>query len=233
MSVGPHGSPDWQKLDVRDSEVQLSINQGVAKSTASTYGPVFVGRYEWGHFRLAPQTVPVLVTVRWYLEQGLANQVGSQVLVLDVGASTALGFRMTHRGPWMTVTIDPQARNATWSGFTWSSNRSFENEADTGAIPPVNRSAIVLGAGNTDTIEPLQPLEGPYTISGNATLAGLSLTLQALTSTVVWSTVWVGSPTGTDTLSDNLYLPLSVYRLQITNGAAGAFTYNAHLIGGS
>lgn len=119
----PIGYPDFRRQYDRDGPSFVS-EAAHLRNGPFTYGPFFVGSFDYLAGRIQVTTNPVLVTLTWYADAAMTQVQGTRNFVLDGASAAIASVRILNLGRFVTIVIDPGAAiNWTISAQLFPSNR--------------------------------------------------------------------------------------------------------------
>lgn len=230
-AIEPLGYPDWQRLTNWDGPVLWEPAPGVYN--AQLNGPVMrVDRYQALSCLLEITAGKASFTFAWYADQALTTLIAARQVYLDGGAGNTSIVRLTNLGAWCQVLITPIGGAA----FTLAStvfavtNRGFPSEyvAISSMLAQVESQNINAGVTFTAQCQ--------YVVAGRAHLwaagptAGATVDVLAMLLSGVYVHIYEGVLDGNGELNDDLELPQSSIKLQISNTTGVAHNYFAALV---
>ena len=220
------GFPDWARRDNVTDAMYQATNDVIGAPV--TYGPYYVGDVTHLGIFLSVAANDCRFDFRYYLEEGLINQLGASAIVLsDLGTCSV---SVPVRGPWLTVSAFPGGVGTLAVIKVWSTgSNAFDMllGATSNVVFAIDGTAI--GAGATINFDSPEAHPGP------------AYFMCHLEAGVSWRARLYSRNFGVNTLLDyttnlaltpaskQLYLPPTPLRLTITNLDGVAHNFYASL----
>jgi hypothetical protein len=219
------GYVDYQRNVANDGPVIVNPPDTITEPWSS--GPIPVSQY-WGvTTQMGPISGSFYVQYTWYTDETLDTALASKTVQVNEGAANYFPYIIPNLGPWLTVTIAAPTGEypVVFSFIASATNRP--SVMPTPATPDVslNTGGVAIPAGTTEFFNQAQAYAGPamLTVDGSQSY---STTIQVWNGSG-WVTIFAeaGLAAGFDNYT--VVMPLSTWRVGITNGGAVAGTFTA------
>lgn len=226
----PTGYPDWQHIDTKVGR-QLAFDTAITVSASKVYGPFYVGNYPGVQIKInASGTSMYTINVEWASDQAFTSVLFGQFFALGGGGGN-LARVFPSAGAWVRVTITAVTFVA-GDTITASMVPTFIIQSPASLLNPVTIDAGTqsIAAGGSVTNGPGLIIPGPARFLIQTACTNGQVVFQELTTGGVWFTFFVINigANGLDQSFDML-LSLNPCRYQLSNFAAGAFSFITRL----
>lgn len=224
------GYSDWQRVANYDTDLIISMAPLGSMVTVKS-STVDVSRFACVYSRITSTVSTFLVSFNWFSDPAGLFTLGSRQLVMTWQLGVDLRPRLTNRGPFMNVTMNPIGGVAfTGNLDTLATNRESPLEMTPQNALLLDVQSVVINAGTTSTFYPSDFYAGPMLMWMGVTGASVTPTLEALSGAGVWETITQDSIA----IATNKYFtwiaPSGAWRLQVQNGGGANATFTGTAI---
>lgn len=222
-----HGYPDYGRYSAR-ADLLLINQQNVAVNVDTVYNIGFVGGIE----ALGVVANSNGTGALWHFDY-YSDAAGTLLLSrtsVETGSNRPFEKSLPTYGPFLRITLSPNAAGSTYTLVVWSTTRSaISNNGQPQRSILIAQTTVNIGAGATSTFTASRVWPGSATWSVTGQTTGFRATISHLSRAAV-ATVMGSMQTGAlGTIQHQLFLPARVIEVAITNTAAGAANFDTYV----